>query len=256
MEHDLMNAGVLSPPEMDAAVEALLSEDPARQAEIYSNLDFAVGRFLNLDDAAQQEFRTKLQHFCRAYAFIAQIMPFTDTSLERLFLYGRLLLIELPAGDNDPMPQLSKSVQLSHLRIAVTSDAAIALTASDEPGVALPGAGKGPQTEPVLDKLSALISAMNDKYGADLGDADKVWGRTTMGRRQVRRRQARRRREQRQEPIPARAGGEDQRPPRRPPRKERHAPRPVFRQPQTSRSLCSTIYLIGTYDEFRQEVAG
>ena len=27
----------------------------------------------------------------------------------------------------------------------------------------------------MLDKLSALISAMNDKYGADLGEADKVW---------------------------------------------------------------------------------
>ncbi len=102
-------------------------------------------------------------------------MPFTDTDLERLFLYGRLLLLELPPGDSDPMPQFSKSVQLTHLRIAVTSDASIALTASDEPGAALPGAGKGTQQEPILDRLSALISAMNDKYGADLDEADKVW---------------------------------------------------------------------------------
>ncbi len=70
-------------------------------------------------------------------------MPWTDRDLERLYLYGRLLLLELPAGDNDPMPQVSKSVQLTHLRIAVTSDAAIALTATDEPGIALPGEGKG-----------------------------------------------------------------------------------------------------------------
>ena len=108
-------------------------------------------------------------------AFVAQVMPFTDVDLERLFLYGRLLLTELPNGENDPMPQLSKSVQLTHLRIAVTSDAAIGLVSSDEPGVALPGEGKGPKTEPLLDKLSALISAMNDKHGADLGEADKVW---------------------------------------------------------------------------------
>lgn len=57
----------------------------------------------------------------------------------------------------------------------MTSEAAIELAGSDEPGVALPGAGKGATVEPVLDKLSALISAMNDKYGADLGEADKVW---------------------------------------------------------------------------------
>jgi type I restriction enzyme, R subunit len=149
--------------------------DYCRQAEIYGNLDPAVGRFAMLDDDAQEAFRLTLRHFCRAYAFVAQVMPFTNTDLERLFLYGRLLLLELPSGDTDPMPQLSKSVQLTHLRISVTSDAAIALTASDQPGEALPGAGKGPQAEPVMDKLSALISAMNDKYGADLGDADKVW---------------------------------------------------------------------------------
>lgn len=102
-------------------------------------------------------------------------MPWTDTDLEELYLYGKALLTELPTGENDPMPQLSKSVQLTHLRIAVASASAIALNPDDEPGVALPGQGKGRQADPVLDKLSALIAAMNERYGADLDDADRVW---------------------------------------------------------------------------------
>ena len=175
LEHDLLSAGVLSPTEMAAAVAALLSEDPAQQSVIYANLEPAVGRFSLIDEDAQEAFRGTLDHFVRAYAFVAQVMAWTDTDLEQLFLYGKLLLADLPSGDNDPMPQLSKSVQLTHLRIAVSSDSSISLTASDEPGVALPGEGKGKQAEPVLDKLSALIAAMNEKYGADLGDADKVW---------------------------------------------------------------------------------
>lgn len=175
MEHDLMAAGVLSMPEMEAAVAALLSEDPGQQSVLYANLTPAAGRFAVLPEEPREEFRGTLQGFCRAYAFIAQVMPFTDTDLERLFLYGRLLLLELPGRENDPMPQLSKSVQLTHLRIAVTSEAAIELTGTDEPGTALPGQGKGAVTEPLLDKLSALIAAVNDKYGADLGEADKVW---------------------------------------------------------------------------------
>jgi len=175
MEHDLMAAGVLSMPEMEAAVAALLSEDPAEQSVLYANLLPAVGRFTSLDEEAQESFRGTFQGFCRAYAFIAQVMPFTDTDLERLFLYGRLLLLELPARDNDPMPQLSKSVQLTHLRIAVTSDAAIVPGGSDEPGRALPGEGKGALTDPILDRLSALIAAMNEKYGAELGEADRIW---------------------------------------------------------------------------------
>ena len=175
MEHDLMAAGVLSMPEMEATVAALLSEDPALQSVLYANLEPAVGRFAALEAERAEEFRRTLEHFCRAYAFVAQVMPWADTDWERLFLYGRLLLLELPPGENSPMPQISKSVQLTHLRIAVTSEAAIELAGSDEPGVALPGEGKGSLTEPMLDKLSALISAMNDKYGADLGEADKVW---------------------------------------------------------------------------------
>ncbi len=175
MEHDLMAASVLSMPEMEATIAALLSEDPAQQSVLYANLNPAVGRFVSLDEEAQEAFRGTLESFCRAYAFVAQVMPFTDTDLERLFLYGRLLLLDMPARVNDPMPQVSKSVQLTHLRIAVTSETAIELTGTDEPGVALPGEGKGPISEPLLDKLSALIAAMNDKFGADLGEADKVW---------------------------------------------------------------------------------
>ena len=175
LEHDLRTANVLSPTEMNAAVAALLSGDPAQQSVIYVNLEPAVGRFVLLDEEAQEEFRGKLDHFTRAYAFIAQVMPWTDTDLEELFLYGKALLTELPTGDNDPMPQLSKAVQLTHLRIAVASDSSITLTPDDEPGAALPGQGKGKQAEPVLDKLSALIAAMNDKHGADLDDADRVW---------------------------------------------------------------------------------
>ena len=91
-------------------------------------------------------------------------MPWVDPDLEELFLYGKALLTELPVGAEDPLPQLGKSVQLTHLRIAVTSDGSIPLEASDEPGDALPGGGKGGQVEPILDKLSAMIAAMNDKF--------------------------------------------------------------------------------------------
>ena len=254
MEHDLMAAHVLSMEEMDAAVAALLSEDESRQPDIYSNLDPAVGRFSMLDDGAQESFRHTLRNFCRAYAFVAQVMPFTDTDLERLFLYGRLLLLELPTPDNDPMPQLSKSVQLTHLRIAVTSDAAIALTGSDEPGVALPGGGKGSQAEPVMDKLSAMISAMNEKYGADLGEADKVWVEQQWvvvkdddDMRAVAQNndkgQYRMVLEQKIKDLLV----------------DRHEKNGLlfdlfFANPDFQASLLS--YLVGTYDEFRQEVAG
>ncbi|MDU1581241.1 MAG: hypothetical protein E6875_04350 [Cutibacterium granulosum] len=38
----------------------------------------------------------------------------------------------------------------------------------------LPGEGLGSKTEPVTDKLSALIEVMNEKLGADLDESDKL----------------------------------------------------------------------------------
>ena len=73
---DLWTAQVLSESEVDAAVTALLSDDPARQGEVYRNLDFAKGRWMKLDDEEAEEFRAKLNHFCRAYSFLSQVMAF------------------------------------------------------------------------------------------------------------------------------------------------------------------------------------
>ena len=175
LQHDLESAGVLSLPEMEAAVIALLDGADAKQPAIYANVGAAVGRFIALDDDAAEEFRSTLEQFVRAYAFLAQVMPWVDATLERLFLYGKLLLADLPQRESDPMPQLSKAVQLTHLRLSVSHEGDIGLEASDEAGVALPGEGKGSQNEPEKDKLSALIEAMNEKFGADLGEGDRIW---------------------------------------------------------------------------------
>lgn len=160
---------------MTALAGAVLSNDPTQQSQIYANLNPAIGRFISLPEDEQEDFRGKLTGYCSTYAFVAQVMPWTDAELERLFLYGKLLLTELPAPDTDPMPQLSKSVLLSHLRLAITNEGSLALEASEDPGVALPGEGKGSATEPVLDKLSELIEVMNEKYGANLDESDKIW---------------------------------------------------------------------------------
>ncbi|GAB2478977.1 DEAD/DEAH box helicase family protein [Luteococcus sediminum] len=174
LSNELWAAQVLSDPEMDASVEALLSDDPSRQDQIYANLNPAVGRWIALDDDAAEAFRGTLKSYCRVYSFLAQVMQFIDPSLEKLYLYGKLLLTQLPAADGDPLPQISEQVQLTHLRLAVTEETSIALAGDDTPGSALPGEGLGPGTEPEMDKLSALIQVINEKFGADLDDSDKL----------------------------------------------------------------------------------
>jgi type I restriction enzyme, R subunit len=178
LEHTIKVAQVIHPDEQAAAVKALLSGGAAMQAVIYANLNPAVDRFTGLsDDEERDEFRHALKSFVRAYSFLAQVMPWTDRDLESLYLYGRALLPMLPVAPNEPLPQISETVLLTHLRTeAQAEEENLSLTTgSDEPGVALPGGGTGKAYESPKEKLSELIASLNERFGMNLTDADKVW---------------------------------------------------------------------------------
>jgi hypothetical protein len=79
--------------------------DPARQR--YTAL-------LTTDPAAAQAFRAALRSYSRAYALLAAIMPWHYPDLERLYLFGKFLL--LLDRREDPGVDIGK-VDLTHLRV-------------------------------------------------------------------------------------------------------------------------------------------
>lgn len=83
----------------------------------------------------------------------------------------------LPAAPDDPLPQISDAVLLTHLRTEVQAEEAnLALTTgTDEPGIALPGGGTGKAYESPHTKLSELIATLNERFGMNLGEADRIW---------------------------------------------------------------------------------
>ena len=174
--HTLMSVRVLDESEMEQAVAALLSGQQSRQPVVYAMTGRAVQRFGALDDDQQELFRGTLHAYVRAYTFFAQVMTWTDRELERLYLFGKALATQLPRRADDPMPQVADEVELTHLRTALIAEEENAAldSGSDEPGQVLPGEGKGGQ-DPLVDKLSALIERLNDKFGSGTSDADKVW---------------------------------------------------------------------------------
>ena len=177
LQRTLLDAGVIDPTEMATAVAALLAGGSARQKTVYANLNPAADRFIALGEDDQFTFRDALKSYVRAYAFLAQVMPWTEADLESLYLYGKALAPLLPAAPGDPLPQISDSVLLTHLRTAARAEEEnLSLThGADEPGTALPGEGTGKITEGPVERLSQLIATLNDKFGMDLNDADRVW---------------------------------------------------------------------------------
>ena len=93
IRHRLDDWDVLRPDEVSATVAVLLTLTEAKQhGEIHALLAPGVERFHNLPEEDRAGFKDALDKFVRTYSFLSQIVSFTDSGLERDYLYCRALL--------------------------------------------------------------------------------------------------------------------------------------------------------------------
>ena len=176
---EVMGYGLLVESEMDSYVDAFLGAGPdlVTHAKLYRFTDPARDRYVELldeDRTTAEEFRSTLRNYTRAYAFLAQVIPFHDPDLERLHLYGKALLQRLPRS-HDAGVDIG-AVDLSHLRIVRTGGADVSLGTGEGEQIleGFTGGGRGAQSVPEMALLDQIIAAINERLGGNLTDADKV----------------------------------------------------------------------------------
>lgn len=169
--------GIITDAEVTAASDAFFGLDPDKRSlkVIYANVDPTVDRFCALDDDAQTEFRDALDRFIRAYAFLSQVMAFTDAELERLYVYGKALAACLPVRSSGGL-EIGSDILLTHLRLVEHGATDIELTPGDiEAGKPFPGeGGAAGHRDPLRDRLGAVIEQINETFGADLDERDRL----------------------------------------------------------------------------------
>ncbi|MBI5663477.1 MAG: type I restriction endonuclease subunit R [Nitrospirae bacterium] len=145
------------------------------QGKMYAFVDPAVDRFKALEEEPQDEFKKSMTSYVRLYSFLSQIMPFQDTGLEKLYSYGRFLLSKLPKSDYTERLKLDNEVALEYYRLQKIAEGDLVLQVQGEFGI-------DPTTEAGIsrpkdekDKLSNIIKVLNDKYGTEFSDADKLF---------------------------------------------------------------------------------
>ena len=149
-------------------------KDGKENARLYAALDPTVDRFNALDDDARDLFRDRLGAFLRLYSFLAQIVPFSDIDLERLYVFGKMLERKLPRdGEPGDDVTLGEDVALRYYRLQKQAEGAI----EPVPGVEgqLPGpteTGTG-SADPQPITLSSLIDQFNERFGTDF-DTDNL----------------------------------------------------------------------------------
>ncbi len=147
----------------------------ATQARLYAALQPTVDRFKASEKEAQVEFRGTLREYVRLYAFLSQILRFVDADLEKLYAFGRLLLRKLPVSKEQLPLEIQQQVDMDSYRVQETGSGKIPLKRG--PGELEPvGAGLVVAPPPnEVERLSEIIRELNERFGTDFTEADKVF---------------------------------------------------------------------------------
>lgn len=146
------------------------------QGRLHAAIDPAVARFnAEPDEERQEDFRSLLQGFIRLYGFLSQLVEFKDPDLEKLYVFGRLLRTKLPKRENSGALHLDEDVELEAYKIQKTFEDDISLASGDDCPVYGPNEVGTRKADEERGQLSEIIRTLNDKFGSDLTEEDKLF---------------------------------------------------------------------------------
>jgi len=151
------------------------AQSPSDHAMMNSFLDPAVGRFRQLDEEAQDEFRGLLNTFRNLYGFLSQVIPFQDSDLEMLYSYARFLASKLPPRPSGEKYAFDDEVSLKFYRLQKISEGSIRLDQGENVPVDGPTAVGTGKAKDAQVELSRLIDSINERFGTDFTQADELF---------------------------------------------------------------------------------
>lgn len=137
-------------------------------------LDSIIDQYKTLEEAERDQFRSQLTSFRHLYLFLAQIIPYQDFDLEKLYAYSRFLLKKLPRSADAPQVNLSGDIEMKFYRLEKISEGKIDLNEGE--AESLKGATATGTRQPDKDvPLSQLIDSLNQRFGTDFTPADQLF---------------------------------------------------------------------------------
>lgn len=158
--------------DVDKFVKAYMED--VHQSELHNMLNPVVDKFKVLDEEKQVSFKKKLKRFQSIYSFLSQLLPFSDLSLEKLFIYNKFLNKKLPTINN-PLPfNVLEDVDMDSYKID-TSDKGQSIELGGDGGELLPPSGTDFGFTPEeKTRLSEIIRALNEAFNTDFSENDRV----------------------------------------------------------------------------------
>jgi type I restriction enzyme, R subunit len=144
--------------------------------ELHPFLDVVVDNWKGIEEEEiREEFRSTLQSYIRLYGYISQIITFEDVELEKLFLFLKYLNKKLPKREGERVPkEVMDMIELDSLRIQKIWEGETKLDDKEEGKLEPFSSESGLSKEEEKDLLSELIKFINENFGKELKDDDKV----------------------------------------------------------------------------------
>ncbi len=178
LKHELNHMQVYNWDEVEAFAKVFYKpmskhkrNDPAIMQK---HLQKAVERFKELENEEDRDkFRNKLKAYVRLYAFVTQLIRYTDKEQEMLYSFGRLLLPHIrPTDGREAYPE--KDVELEYYRLQKVMEGAMDLTEGEEIKVKSPTETGSRKTQEEDKPLSEIIEVLNERFATDFSEADRL----------------------------------------------------------------------------------
>jgi len=171
LEEKLLDYQIFDQSDVDTFVKAWKKGES--QPRLHNILNPVVNEFRQKNKKDQVEFKKTLKRYQSIYSFLSQLIPFSDVNLEKIFIFSRFLYRKLPTINN-PLPfSVLQDVDIDSYKIVKKGKKEIGIVADGE--LQPISSGVGGYTPDINAKLSKIIKDLNDAFGTNFTDDDRVF---------------------------------------------------------------------------------
>ena len=140
--------------------------------KLQAQLRPAVDRFIVLEIEKQDVFKSTLAMFNRIYAFITQVCRLFDKDIHKFSVYSKFLYTMLPKRGFSEKVNIDDKILLEYYKLEKKFEGSIGLEGTE--GGYTPVSGDAGHREVKKDPLTAIIEKINERYGTNFTEMDKV----------------------------------------------------------------------------------
>ena len=175
IESQMKRYGFFFPDDLTSFAKAFYTPR-VKMENVYAALSEVRKRVEFSSEEDQREFRRLLHRYADLYAFLGQIISFSDADLEQLLQFCRCLLRILPVPKEDQPKELQQFVDVNTVRLVQAAKQELSPDTSKgelKPQDLTTGGGSGGEEH--LEPLSEILKLLNDRFGTNFEPEDQAF---------------------------------------------------------------------------------